>query len=87
MSNAVTFSGDVDVTAMSGHVLFAGGVTGYKVANHIELYGNYNLTVEGGLDVLFMYSTKEVMTYGQIYDAVGQIIEKINGTPKPQKNE
>ncbi|MBQ3289771.1 MAG: hypothetical protein IJH50_10210 [Kiritimatiellae bacterium] len=47
MSNAVTFSGDVDVTAMSGHVLFAGGATGYKVANHIELYGNYNLTVEG----------------------------------------
>ena len=47
MSNAVTFPGDVDVTALSGHVLFAGGATGYKVANHIELYGNYNLTVEG----------------------------------------
>ena len=47
MSSAVTFSGDVDVTAVSGHVLFAGGATGVKVANHIDLYGNYNLTVEG----------------------------------------
>ena len=47
MSNAVNFSGDVDVSAVSGHVLFAGGATGYKVANHIELYGNYNLTVSG----------------------------------------
>ena len=47
MSNAVNFSGDVDVTAVSGHVLFAGGATGYKVANHIDLYGNYTLTVNG----------------------------------------
>ena len=38
----------------------------------------HNLTVEGGLDVLFMYSTKEVLSYEQIYQAVGQIIEKIN---------
>ena len=38
----------------------------------------HNLTVEGGLDVLFMYSTKEILTYGEIYDAVGKIIEKIN---------
>ena len=38
----------------------------------------HNLTVEGGLDVLFMYSTKEILSYGQIYDAVGKIIEKIN---------
>lgn len=47
MSSAVNFSGDVDVTAVSGHVLFAGGATGDKVVNHIELYGNYNLTVNG----------------------------------------
>ena len=38
----------------------------------------HNLTVEGGLDVLFMYSTKEVLSYEQIYQAVGQIINKIN---------
>ncbi len=38
------------------------------------------LTVEGGLDVLFMYSTKEILSYGEIYEAVGRIIEKINAT-------
>ena len=46
-----------------------------------------NLTIEGGLDVLFMYSTKEVLSYGQIYEAVGQIIEKINQGNKPKSNE
>ncbi len=39
----------------------------------------HNLTVEGGLDVLFMYSTKEILSYQEIYDAIGQIIERING--------
>ena len=38
----------------------------------------HNLTIEGGLDVLFMYSTKEILSYGQIYEAVGQIIDRIN---------
>ena len=38
----------------------------------------HNLTVHGGLDVLFMYSTKEILSYEEIYAAVGQIIEKIN---------
>ena len=47
----------------------------------------HNLAIEGGLDVLFMYSTKEIMTYGQIYDAVGQIICKINQSSKPKVNE
>ncbi len=40
----------------------------------------HNLTVEGGLDVLFMYSTKEILTYQEIYDAIGQIIERINSS-------
>ncbi len=40
----------------------------------------HNLTVEGGLDVLFMYSTKEILSYQEIYEAIGQIIERINGT-------
>ena len=31
-----------------------------------------------GTDILFIYPTKEVQTYEQIYTAVGQIIEKIN---------
>lgn len=47
----------------------------------------HNLAIEDGLDVLFMYSTKEIMTYGQIYDAVGQIICKINQSSKPKVNE
>ena len=46
-----------------------------------------NLTIENGLDVLFMYSTKEILSYEQIYAAVGQIIEKINNSSKPKKNE
>ena len=47
----------------------------------------HNLTIENGLDVLFMYSTKEIMSYEQIYAAVGQIIDKINNSGKPKKNE
>ena len=47
----------------------------------------HNLTIENGLDVLFMYSTKEILSYEQIYAAVGQIIDKINNSVKPKKNE
>ena len=36
----------------------------------------HNLTVKG-MDVLFMYSTKEVMSYEEIFTAIGHIIEKI----------
>lgn len=38
---------------------------------------------ENGIDILFMYSSKEILTYDEIYTAIGQIIEKINGA-KPQ---
>ena len=38
----------------------------------------HNLTVEGGLDVLFTYSTKEILSYEDIYASIGQIIAKIN---------
>ncbi len=53
-----------------------------------ESYRNqkHNLTVEGGLDVLFMYSTKEILSYQEIYDAIGLIIEKINSTAVPKAN-
>ena len=37
------------------------------------------LTCENGADILFMYSSKEILTYDAIYTAIGQIIEKING--------
>lgn len=30
------------------------------------------------IDILFMYSTKEVLDYEHIYNAVGQIIESLN---------
>lgn len=42
----------------------------------------HNLTIESGLDVLFMYSTKEILSYGQIYDAISRIIDKINAESK-----
>jgi len=49
----------------------------------------HHLKVTGGTDVLFMYSTKEIMSYEEIYAAVGQIIEKINqsSSAKTQKDE
>ena len=36
------------------------------------------LSVDGNLDILFMYSVKEILTYEEIYAAVGQIIENLN---------
>ena len=42
----------------------------------------HNLTIESGLDVLFMYSTKEILSYGQIYEAISRIIDKINAESK-----
>ena len=37
-----------------------------------------SLISEGGLDILIMYPTKEVMTYDEIYTSVGAVIEKLN---------
>lgn len=37
-----------------------------------------DLKVRNGVDLLFMYSTKEVLGYEAIYKAVGQVITKIN---------
>ena len=36
------------------------------------------LTVDGGIDLLFMYPTKEILTYQEIYTAVGNVIESLN---------
>ena len=44
----------------------------------------HSLLTEGGADILFIYPTKEIQTYEQIYTCVGQIIEKIN---KSQVNQ
>ena len=34
------------------------------------------------MDILFMYSTKEVLTYQEIYAQVEAVIEKLNSTQK-----
>ncbi len=36
------------------------------------------LTVGGKLDILFMYAVKDILSYDEIYAAVGQIIENLN---------
>ncbi len=38
----------------------------------------HEMNAAAGTDILFIYPTKEILTYGQIYDAIGQAIEKIN---------
>lgn len=43
----------------------------------------HSLTVEGGVDILFMYATKEILEYNRIYELVGHIIEKINKACAP----
>ena len=44
----------------------------------------HSLQTTGGTDILFIYPTKEIQTYEQIYNCVGQIIEKINKTQTTQ---
>ena len=36
------------------------------------------LSIEGNIDILFMYSVKEILSYEEIYAAIGQIIENLN---------
>ena len=38
----------------------------------------HQLTVEGGVDILFIYPSKNVLSYEEIYAAVGQIIGNLN---------
>ena len=48
------------------------------------------LLCENGVDILFMYSSKDILDYQTIFAAIGQIIEKVNGTkpqPKPDAAE
>lgn len=40
----------------------------------------HNLHTEGGTDILFIYSTKEILKYQEIFECVEKIIEKINGS-------
>lgn len=41
-----------------------------------------SLHASGGMDILFIYSTKEVLSYQEIYDCIGSIIDRLNGTAK-----
>lgn len=38
----------------------------------------HGLALNGGTDILFIYPSKEMQSYEQIYSCVGQIIEKLN---------
>ena len=42
----------------------------------------HQLDGEKNMDILFMYSTKEVLTYQEIYALVEAVIEKLNSTQK-----
>ena len=47
----------------------------------------HNLALNGGTDILFIYPSKEILSYKQIYDCMGQIIEKLNKSQPQQNNE
>ena len=38
----------------------------------------HDLTSQTGIDLLITYSTKDILSYEEIYNAVGQVIAKIN---------
>ena len=43
------------------------------------------LTMEGNFDILLIYSVKEILSYEEIYAAIGQVIDALNAKygPKP----
>ncbi len=42
----------------------------------------HGLQTEKHMDVLIIYSTKEVLTYQEIYECIERVIERLNGTQK-----
>jgi ribonuclease P protein component len=38
----------------------------------------HQLSLEGRMDILFMYTNKEILSYEDVYAAVGRIIENLN---------
>lgn len=42
----------------------------------------HNLHKTEGIDILFMYSTKEVLAFKEVYEAVGNIINRLNNEGK-----
>jgi ribonuclease P protein component len=46
------------------------------------------LTEDTGIDIMIKYASKELLTYEEVYTAIGQIIEKINRQiAKSRENE
>lgn len=43
-----------------------------------ESYRRQKHSLAPGIDLLMTYSTKEILSYEEIYSAVGQVIEKAN---------
>ena len=42
----------------------------------------HQLNGDNSIDILFMYSTKEILTYQEIYNQVEAIIQKLNSSQK-----
>jgi ribonuclease P protein component len=47
----------------------------------------HSLSVSQGYDILFTYSLKEILSYEEVYEAVGRIIEKINQSAESKATE
>lgn len=37
----------------------------------------HKLQAEDGIDIMFIYSTREILPYSEIYSLVGQVLEKV----------
>ncbi len=47
----------------------------------------HNLDGLSGYDILFTYSLKEELSYQEIYEAVGKVIEKVRHNAEPKETE
>ena len=48
----------------------------------------HSLALNGGTDILFIYPSKEILSYEEIYASVGNIIEKLNSSQiKPEESD
>ena len=45
----------------------------------------HQITPEGNFDILLIYSVKDILSYEEIYTAVGQIIENLNSRFAPKQ--
>ncbi len=45
------------------------------------------LTLDGNFDILLIYSVKEILSYEEIYTAVGQVIDALNSKYGPKQTD